>query len=45
MYYKRTKYTAYVSKHNSNREKEVIILMIPNGEEWVILHQNNYLRH
>ena len=23
---------AYVSKHNSNREKQVIILMIPNGE-------------
>ena len=25
-------YTAYVSKHNSNREKGVIFLMIPNGE-------------
>ena len=27
-------YWAYVSKHNSNREKQVIILMIPNGEVW-----------
>ena len=25
-------YPAYVSKHNSNREKQVILLMIPNGE-------------
>ena len=24
----------YVSEHNSNREKQVIILMIPNGEGW-----------
>ena len=23
---------AYVSKHNSNREKQVIFLTIPNGE-------------
>ena len=22
---------AYISKHNSNREKQVILLMIPNG--------------
>ena len=27
-------YPTYVSKHNSNCEKEVILLMIPNGEEW-----------
>ena len=26
-------YHAYVSKRNSNREKEVIILMIPNEEK------------
>ena len=26
-------YLVYVSKHNSNREKEVILLMIPNGEK------------
>ena len=25
-------YPAYVSKHNSDHEKQVIILMIPNGE-------------
>ena len=25
-------YPAFVSKHNSNREKQVILLMIPNGE-------------
>ena len=27
-------YLAYISKHNSNREKQVIHLMIPNGEGW-----------
>ena len=27
-------YPAYVSKHNSNREKQVILFMIPNGEKW-----------
>ena len=26
-------YPAYVSKHNSNREKQVILLMILNGEK------------
>ena len=26
-------YPAYVSKHNSNREKKVILLMILNGEK------------
>ena len=25
---------AYVSKHNLNREKQVILLMIPNGVGW-----------
>ena len=30
-------YPAYVSKHNSNREKQVIILMIPNEESGIIL--------
>ena len=29
---KRKIYLAYVSKHNSNREKQVIRLMISNGE-------------
>ena len=27
-------YLAYVSKHISNREKQVILLMIPNRKEW-----------
>ena len=26
------KYSAYVSKNNANREKQVILLMISNGE-------------
>ena len=26
-------YHTYVSKHNPNREKQVILLMIPNGEK------------
>ena len=25
-------YPPYLSKHNSNRDKQVILLMIPNGE-------------
>ena len=27
-------YPTYVSKNNSNREKQVIFLKIPNEEEW-----------
>ena len=27
-------YPANVSKHNPNREKQVILLIIPNGEGW-----------
>ena len=35
LYLKRKKlYPAYVSKHNSDRQKQVIILMIPNEEGW-----------
>ena len=35
MYAKKEKiYPAYVSKHNPNREKQVILLMIPNRGEW-----------
>ena len=30
-------YPAYVSKHNSNREKRVILLMIANREGWCYL--------
>ena len=32
MLIKKKSYPAYVLKHNSNREKQVIFLMIPNGE-------------
>ena len=31
---KKKKFPGYVSKHNSNREKQVILLMIQNGEKW-----------
>ena len=27
-------YPSYVSKYNSNREKQVIFFMIPNRERW-----------
>ena len=30
---KEKKYSAYISKHNLNCEKQVILLMIPNGEK------------
>ena len=30
---KKKKYCAYVSKHNSNRQKQVILLMISNREK------------
>ena len=34
LYAKKEKiYCAYVSKHNSNREKQVTLIMIPNGEK------------
>ena len=36
-------YPAYVSKHNSNHEKQVIILMIPNGEGWYYLQVKKLL--
>ena len=35
---------AYVSKHNSNPEKQVILLMISNGKNGIILQSKNY-RH
>ena len=35
LYAKKEKiYPAYVSKNNSNCEKQVILLMISNGEKW-----------
>ena len=27
-------YPAYVSEHNSDCKKQIILLMIPNGEGW-----------
>ena len=30
-------YPAYVSKHDSNREKQVILIIIPNREGWYYL--------
>ena len=43
LYAKKVKiYPAFVSKHNSNREKQVILLMISNGEElWHYLAVKN----
>ena len=32
----------YVSKHKSDWEKQVILLMIPNGERWHYLALKNY---
>ena len=38
LYAKKEKiHPAYVSKHNSNCEKQVILLMTPNGEGWLYL--------
>ena len=35
LYAKKEKiYPAYVLKHNSNREKQVILLIVSNGKEW-----------
>ena len=34
LYVKKEKiYPAYISKHNSNREKQVFLFMTPNGKE------------
>ena len=42
-YAKKEKYPAYVSKHTSNREKQVILLIIPNREKlWHYLAVKNY---
>ena len=30
-------YPTYVSKHRSNREKQVILLIVRNGEGWYYL--------
>ena len=41
---KKSIYPAYVSKHNSNRKNQAILLMISNGEKWHYLQSANY-RH
>ena len=55
LYSKKEKiYHTYISKHNSNCEKQVIFLMIPNGEKreanskgqlWRYLALKNYQHH
>ena len=43
LYYTKEKICpVYVSKHNSNCEKQVILLMIPNGQGWHYLAVKNY---
>ena len=42
LYVKKEKiYPAYVSKHNSNRERQVILLMIPDKKVITIIRSNN----
>ena len=46
LYAKKEKiYPDYISKHNSNREKQVIRLMIRNGEKCHYLAVKNYLHY
>ena len=41
LYAKKVKtYPAFVSEHNSNCEKQAILLVIPNGEGWHYLAAN-----
>ena len=35
-------YTGYVLKNNSNCEKHVILLIVPNGKNGIMLQSNNY---
>ena len=43
LYVKKEKtYPAYVSKYNSNCEKQVILLMTSNGEKWYYSAVKNY---
>ena len=43
LYAKKVKiYTAYVSKHSSDRENHVVFLMIPSYEGWYYLAVKNY---
>ena len=46
LYVKKEKiHPLYVSKHNSNREKQAILLMIRNGEGYHYLVVKKYYRH
>ena len=36
-------YPAYVAKYNSNREKQIILSVIPNGEGWCYLARKKIL--
>ena len=38
-------YPAYISKHNSNFEKQATFLTIPNGEWWHYITLKNYHNH
>ena len=38
-------YIVLVSKENTNREKQIILLMTPNGEEWHYLAVKKYQRY
>ena len=38
-------YTAYISKNNTNHEKRILLLTIPNGKGWHYLSVKNYLRY
>ena len=43
LYVKQAKiYPAYVSKYNSNREKQFILLMILSGKKWYYVNVKNY---
>ena len=41
LYVKKKLYSAYVSKHNSKREKQVIVVMIENGKRRHYLEVKN----
>ena len=42
LYAKEKIYPVFVSKHNSKREKQVILLMIQDKEKWYYLAVKNY---
>ena len=38
-------YPGYMSKQNSNHEKQIIILIIPDGEGWNYLVVKHYVHY